>query len=198
MKTIKFEMKGTCPLMLNNAEVVNPFSQIARAIKELTSKRTKTDADAEEILHLKFIASVYLNDKGQYILPANMLAACFTQAAKENRLGAKFDRSVFVREDALLKFDENGCTPEELYTNHASKYVDIRPVGIKGSKIPACRFIIPTWSTEVELDFDETQLNDSEVWNAIKIAGLRYGIGTYRKRYGKFDIREIKVDKKRK
>ena len=201
MKTIKFEMMGICPLMLNNAEIVNPFSSIAKQLKKLTSKRTKTDEDQEEIMHLKFLASVYLNNKGQYILPANMIMACIVSAAKERKNGAKFYRSAFVRNDALLQFPENGCTPEELYQNFAEKYVDIRPVGIKGSKIPASRFIIPEWSVEVEMDYDESMINDEEMWDAIETAGLRYGIGTYRQRYGRFEARLIEkqvIEKKKK
>ena len=98
----------------------------------------------------------------------------------------------------VLKFDENGCTPEELWKNHSEKYVDIRPVGIMKSKIVTARFIIPEWSLEGELFFDETQLNKSEVWLAMTNAGLRYGIGTYRQCYGRYSIEEVKDDKKKK
>jgi hypothetical protein len=52
--------------------------------------------------------------------------------------------------------------------------------------------IIPEWSLEGELHFDETQLNKSEVWLAMTNAGLRYGIGTYRACYGRYRIEEIK------
>jgi hypothetical protein len=52
--------------------------------------------------------------------------------------------------------------------------------------------IIPEWSLEGELHFDETQLNKSEVWLAMTNAGLRYGIGTYRACYGRYSITEIK------
>ena len=94
--------------------------------------------------------------------------------------------------DGILKFDHNGCTPEELWNDHSEKYVDIRPVGIMKSKIVTARMIIPEWSLEGELHFDETQLNKSEVWNAMVNSGLRYGIGTYRACYGRFKVEELK------
>jgi len=192
MKSIKFRITGTCPLMLNNPQTVNPMNVYAKEIKALTSKRSKTDEDQNEIFHLKFLASCYYNDKGQYILPANMIAKSFEAGAKENKLGAKFQRSVFVNEDCLLKFKDNGCTPEELWQNHSETYVDIRPVGVQKSKIVTARMIVPEWSLEGELTFDETQLNKSEVWLALTNAGLRYGIGTYRQCYGRYKIEEIK------
>ena len=192
MKSIKFRITGTCPLMLNNPQTVNPMNVYAKEIKALTSKRSKTDEDQNEIFHLKFLASCYYNDKGQYILPANMIAKSFEAGAKENKLGAKFQRSVFVNEDCLLKFKDNGCSPEELWQNHSETYVDIRPVGVQKSKIVTARMIVPDWSLDGELTFDETQLNKSEVWLALTNAGLRYGIGTYRQCYGRYKIEEIK------
>ena len=192
MKSIKFRMTGTCPLMLNNPQTVNPMNEFTKAISALTSKRKKTDEDQMEIFHLKFLASCYWNDKGQYILPANMIAKSFQAGAKENKLGAKFERSVFVDEDCVLKFEDNGCTPEELWKNHNEKYVDIRAVGIMKSKVVTARMIVPEWSIEGELHFDESQLNKNDIWLALKNAGLRYGIGTYRQRYGRYLIEEIK------
>ena len=188
-------MTGICPLMLNSPQTVNPMNEYSKALKELTTKRSKTDEDQNEIFHLKFLASCYINQKGQYILPSNMIAKSFEAGAKENKLGAKFQRSVFVFEDSVLQFSENGCTPEELWQNHSEKYVDIRPVGIMKSKIVTARMIIPKWSAEGELFFDETQLNKSEVWLAMVNAGSRYGVGTYRQCYGRYKIEEIKKKK---
>ena len=195
MKSIRFRMVGSTPLMLNNPQTVNPMNSFAKAIKELTSKKKKTEDDLTEIFHLHFLASLYLNKKMQYIIPSNMIHRSIIEGAKENKLGAKFVRSTVVQEDAILRFDDNTCTPEELY-QMGDKYVDIRAVGIMKSKVPTARAIIPDWSCETEIFFDESQLNDSEVWLAIRNAGLRYGIGTYRQMYGRYTAEEIKKAKK--
>jgi hypothetical protein len=179
--------------MLNSPQTVNPMNEFAKALKELTSKRSKTDEDQNEILHIRFLASPYLNNKGNYIIPANMIAKSFEAGAKENKLGAKFQRSVFILADSILKFDENGCTPEELWENFSEKYVDIRPVGIQKSKVVTARMIIPEWSLDGELHYDESQLNKSEIWLSMTNAGLRYGIGTYRQCYGRYRVEEIKA-----
>jgi hypothetical protein len=60
------------------------------------------------------------------------------------------------------------------------------------AKVIAARMIIPEWSLEFELSYDETQLNKSEIWNAINAAGLRHGIGTYRACFGRYKAIEIK------
>ena len=70
--------------------------------------------------------------------------------------------------------------------------MDIRPVGVQKSKIVTARMIVPEWSLEGELSFDETQLNKSEIWLAMVNGGLRYGVGTYRQLYGRYRVTEIK------
>ena len=178
--------------MLNNPQTVNPMNEYSKMLKLLTSKKSKTDEDQDEIFHIKFLASCYLNERGQYIIPGNMIYKNFVFAARENKKGKIFERSVFILEDSLLKFDENGCTPEELWQNFSEKYVDIRCVGIMKQKITTARMIIPEWSLEGEVFYDESQINKSDMWYTMKVAGERYGIGTYRERYGRYKIEEIK------
>lgn len=83
MKSIKFRITGTMPLMLNNPQTVNPFNEFTKKLKPLTSKRTKTDDDMLEIYKLKFLASLYTNSQGRYILPAEHIANALIAAAKE-------------------------------------------------------------------------------------------------------------------
>lgn len=192
MKQIKFRMTGVGPLMLNNPQTANPMNKFAKALKTLTSKRQKTDEDYEEIFHLHFLASCYVSPEGKYVIPANMIARSFEEGAKERKLGTKFRQSVFVRRDMLLIFEHNGLSPEELWKDHADKYVDIRQVGVQKSLVPTSRMIVPEWSLEGELEFDENQLNKSEVWTAMVAAGEHKGIGTYRSIYGRYEVEEIK------
>lgn len=196
MKTIKVHFEGTNGLMLNNPQTVNPLNNYSKALKELTSKRTKTDEDQEEILKLKFLASAYIDSNGKYIIPCNMIMRCLQEAAKENKLGKKFERSVFVLEDAMLDFKDKNLSPLELYNLPDSPYIDIRPVGIMKAKVITARMIIPEWSLDTEITFDENVLNQSEIFYTLNVAGLRYGIGTYRQCYGKFNATEIKEKKK--
>lgn len=190
MKSIKFRITGTMPLMLNNPQTVNPFNEFTKKLKPLTSKRTKTDDDMLEIYKLKFLASLYTNSQGKYILPAEHVANALIAAAKERKLGAKFTRSMQVMNDSIIDFKDADKTPEQLY--EIGTYVDIRAVGIKNSKVPTARAIIPEWSLTTEVWYDETQLDEKDIKDCMEIAGLRYGVGTFRKIYGKFKAEKIK------
>lgn len=190
MKKICFKVEGTQPLMLNNSQVVNPFNKYTLALKPLTAKKKKTEDDMNEIYRLQFESSLYI--KGNtYIIPCEHFWKSVTTAAKEQKLGKKFEQSFQIMEDCLLDFPEKGMTPKELYEEKS--HVDIRDGVIMGrSRVPVCRAIFTEWSTTVECWYDESQLDKSDIIRMFEIAGLRYGVGTYRKKYGRFSAKEIK------
>ena len=188
MDVIKIKIEGTTPLMMNNPQTVNPKNKFAKEIKKLTSKRQKTDDDQDELFRLKFLASLYYRN-GIYYLPSMQLWRSMVNAAKENKLGAKFERSVQVVADLVIDFADSDKTPEQLWQLEA--YTDIRDAGIMKKRIPCCRAKIDEWSTEAEIWYDETQINKSEVLHSLEVAGIRHGVGTFRLLYGRFKIKEI-------
>lgn len=190
MKKIRLKIEGTQPLMLNNNQCVNPFNKYTKMLKPLTAKKKKTEEDLSEIYRIQFESSLYM--KGDtYIIPLDHFWKSVCTAAKEQKMGKKFEQSFQIFEDCILEFPEKDMTPDELYKD--GSHVDIR-IGVIGgrSSVPVCRAIFPEWSTIVECYFDENQLDKSDILRFFEIAGLRYGIGTYRAKFGKFAVKEIK------
>lgn len=190
-KIIKFHITGLSDLMLNNPQTVDPLNKYAKELKKLTAKRTKTDADLEKIAQIKFYASLYINADGKYYIPADHFLRSFQSAAKELKLGSKVERSLLTTTDPLLHFKDENKTKEELF-KIGSPYVDSRAVGIKNVKIVTTRALIPGWSCDLEMVYDESQLNAKDLDVIAQIAGYRYSVGTYRPRYGKFAAKVIK------
>lgn len=114
MKTISLKLVGTKPLMVHNPRVVDPFDKYKKLLQPLTSKRTKTDDDLLEICRLQFLASLYYRN-GEYVLPQSHVEGSFQAAAKERKLGKKFERSFGLYGDGVLQFKDNDKTPEELF-----------------------------------------------------------------------------------
>lgn len=192
MKSISFKVEGKNGLMMHNAQTVNPFNEFTKAIKPLTSKKNKTEDDMMQLYKLQFMASLYVKE-GQYIIPAQMFWKSICTAAKEQKLGKKFEQSMIVPDDCLLDFEDKDCPPDALFENEElrSKYVDIRDGVIMRARVPVCRSFFPKWKTVLTIWFDETQLNEDDIIRITDIAGKRYGVGTYRKLYGKFEITKI-------
>lgn len=190
MKKVSFKIEGVQPLMLNNSQVVNPFNEFTMALKPLTAKRKKTEDDMIEIYRLQFISSLYMKGDA-YIIPGDHFWKSVCTAAKEQKLGKRFEQSFQIMEDCILDFPEKNMTPEELYVEKS--HVDIRDAVIQGrARVPACRAIFPIWSTTVECWYDEKQLDEKDIVSMFEVAGLRYGVGTYRKKYGRFNATKLK------
>lgn len=102
MKTISLKLVGTKPLMVHNPRVVDPFDKYKKLLQPLTSKRTKTDDDLLEICRLQFLASLYYRN-GEYVLPQSHVEGSFQAAAKERKLGKKFERSFGLYGDGVAK-----------------------------------------------------------------------------------------------
>lgn len=190
MKKIKLQIEGSQPLMLNNNQVVNPFNKYTKMLKPLTAKKKKTEDDMVEIYRIQFESSLYM--KGDtYIIPLDHFWKSVCTAAKEQKMGKKFEQSFQIFEDCVLDFPEKNMTPDELYAD--GKCVDIRIGVLNGrSSVPVCRAIFTEWKTAVECYFDETQIDKADVIRFFEIAGLRYGVGTYRKKFGRFSVKEVK------
>lgn len=190
MKKLRFEVKGVQPLMLNNPQNVNPFNKFAIALKPLNAKRKKTEEDYYEMYRLQFESSLYIKGDS-YIIPCDHFWRAVCTAAREQKLGKKFEQSFQIIEDCLLEFPEKDMTPNELYKE--GSHVDIRDTVIQGrSRLPSCRAIFSDWSTNVECWYDETQLDEKDIVQMFNIAGQRYGVGTYRKRYGRFEAKKVR------
>lgn len=178
--------------MMQNPQTVNPFNEFTKAIKPLTAKKKKTEEDILQIYKLQFLASLYMKE-GQYIIPAQMFWKSICTAAKEQKLGKKFEQSVIVPNDCLLDFEDKDCPPDLLFDDEKlrSKYVDIRDGVIMRARVPVCRSIFPKWNTTLTVWYDEIQIDEDDILHIVKIAGSRYGVGTYRKIYGKYEITRI-------
>lgn len=196
-KEIKLRVTGVQPLLLSNIQTANPLNKWAKALKEVTSKKKKTDADTLEIIRLQFMSSWYVNKEGQYVLPSDNLLKSFEMGAKEFKMGTKFIENAYIVEDDLvLEFDGQGKTLDELYDGGESKYVDTRLCGIgigaQKAKVLATRALIDQWSLVCTLKYDEDQLNLNDVMKAAEIGGLRKAVGTYRKKFGRYRVEIVK------
>lgn len=196
-KQIQLKLTGVQPLMLNNIQTASPLNKWAKALKEVTSKKKKTDDDTLKIIELQFMASWYVDD-GRYVLPSENVLKSFEAGAKEFKKGSKLVENVQIIEDNLvIKFDGMDKSLEELYDNGNGKYVDTRICGISSgfgskAKVLATRALIDKWSVTATLVYDESQIDLADILRAAEIAGQRKGVGTYRRRFGRYKVEVIK------
>lgn len=182
-------MTGTAPLIMHNAQTADPLNPYARAIKELTAKRTnKTDADEFEISRLKFFAGLYYSEADGPYLPAANIFRCLIEAGTMTRDGKKVERGVvFMAERARLEYD-GPRDRESLWGDGTTKFVDRRLAAVNRVRIPVTRPIFPEWGCSFEVMVDDEVLNSGQFESLIRKAGRSVGVGDYRRFYGKFSV----------
>lgn len=195
---IKIKLTGIQPLMLNSIQTANPLNKWARELKKVTSKKKKTDDDTLEIIRLQFMSSWYIDADGHYVLPSENVLKSFEAGAKENKKGTAFiENCQILEDDLIIQFDGMNKSLEELYDNGNGKWVDTRICGISSgfgskAKVLATRAIIDKWSVTFTLLYDSARINFDDIKLAAENAGARKGVGTYRRRYGRFKVEFIK------
>jgi hypothetical protein len=173
--------------MMHNGQMADPLNVHAKALKGLTGKKKKTDADHHEIARVEFFGSLYTDKTGHPVLPWNVLEASILAGAKRSKDGQRAKRAVFVQTNATLKYD-GPKTAKGLWDAPDSEFVDRRTARNQMSRIVRTRPVFPKWSADIEVSFDDEVANRSELDAWVVAAGKYEGVGDYRPRHGTFDV----------
>ena len=194
---IQAKIQGTRPLLMHSGALVDPQNDFVKAIKKISAKKPKTDADQAEIARLEFLGAVYVDDSGSIVLPdVNIMSAIVAGARKSSR-GKDAQAGVFVDGHGTFDFSFSGKkTPEALW--ESGKFIDRRAVVIQRSKIMRVRPRFDKWSSSFTLEIDDTVCNAEAVRDWLETAGNRRGIGDFRPMYGRFKVVEFKPEKEKK
>jgi hypothetical protein len=179
------QIKGTAPLLMHNSRLANPLDPAAKALKRVTSKRTKTDDDHEELARLEHAGSLYIDpDAGPYI-PADNIWRCLYDAAKKSKRGPKVKEGVFIATDINpLAYrgprDVDGLWKDETFRHIASAKVTTQ-------RVMRTRPIFRDWATDAQGEIDPNILDLAELVQIAETAGHLIGLGDWRPRYGRFE-----------
>jgi len=188
MKELKYRIIGETPLIVHNGQLANPLNPITRQIKKISSKRNKTDADFEEMAHLEFLGSLYLEDQ-KPIIPGEMFKATIRNGAKKRKQGQDFIRSVRCPGNFPIEFNGNTRTPEELWKDKNHRFESM--VTIQRNKVLRTRPIFKEWKIEAIILYDETVLEEADIEAALTEAGEKGFLGDWRGEYGHFSFKKI-------
>jgi hypothetical protein len=185
--TAQYKLISTAPLLMHNGQIANPLNKWAKKMKQVTSKRVKTDADHEELARLEFLASLYMIESGP-VIPAEMVDATLINAAKKSKEGMSAKSALFCAEHAPLEYD-GPRTADDLWSNEDFRHSAIVRVGT--ARVVRTRPVFSSWSTVVKINIESSVINPSRIDEWFTIAGTLVGFGDWRPRHGRFDALRI-------
>lgn len=177
-------IEGTAPLLMHNARLSDPLDPATKALKRVSSKRTKTDDDHVAVAEAEYIGGLYCDpDVGPY-LPGENIAACLVEGAKLNKLGVKVKRGLLIETDTNPLAYTGPRTPTELWEDENFRHRASVKVGT--SRVIRTRPKFGNWRVQAEGMLDESQLDIDLLGQIAENAGQFIGLGDWRPRFGRF------------
>ena len=188
----RLDITGQAPLLMHNARLSDPLDPIAREMKKISGKRTKTDSDHEELARLEFLGGIYYNEESGVYVPGANLWATLIGGGKITKQGTAVQRGLIVSDNALTLIYNGPSTPEELYAH--GEFTSRLSVKVGQNRVMRTRPMFEDWRLNAEIQVDETVLNLDSVVELARNAGEMVGLGDYRPSYGRFNVVVEKID----
>lgn len=188
LATITTTWTGIRPLILHNGQLADPLNKYSRMLKNVTSKRKKTDSDHEEMARIEFEGGLYWEEGVGPIMPSDCIEATICAGAKKSRIGKDVQAAVFVKDDTVKIEYDGPRTIEGLWKDRA-RFVMRKAVKVSTAKIMRTRPMFPTgWSITFTVEFDDSIVNAENLKKAMIDAGALVGICDWRPRFGRFIV----------
>lgn len=182
------KLTGVSPLIMHNGLLANPLNPVVQAMKKISGKRNKTEADFEELSKLEFNGGIYMGQNGDGpIIPAHVIEACIINGAKKSKDGMIAKAAVFVEENPPLLYD-GPRDRDGLWADESFRF--IVPVNVQRSKVMRTRPIFHDWSLEFTITYDDSQTDAAKIMMWLEAAGTQVGLCDWRPRYGRFVVED--------
>lgn len=186
-QTAKYHLTAESPLLMHNGDLSDPLNEWAKAIKKITDKRKKTEADHEEIGRLEWFGSLYLYN-GAPCIPREAVKATLLRAAMTLKKGPKIKSGLVCPDHIPLLYDG----PTKTQALWDDKRFRLRKTkSMRGQRVVRTRPIFYPWEADLLLAFNDEALDPDEVDELVAIAGHSIGFLDERPEYGRYSAKKL-------
>jgi hypothetical protein len=184
---------GGSTLLMHNGQTADPLNKYAKAMKTITSDRAlkKTDEGIEQLMRIEYEAGLYLDSKKRVILQSRVLEAHLSEAARRTKEGKLALAGMFVDTDGVLEYDGGPLSLAELLDSDDHRFTT--GVGVNGSTVMRTRPLFTNWKTTFEVSVLGEMAGSSSLRAWLENGGNFIGIGDYRPRYGRYELKAFEV-----
>jgi len=206
IKKLNVTIEGTSDLICHNGQTADPRNHYAKAMKAVSGKRKKTDADFDQLARIEWFAGLYVGrankdaeGTARLTLPSHVIESALVGGAKKSKRGVQAKSGLFVANDATLSFP--GSPTAALAKAEFQAWLDqvfdngdnTLTVGVKVgmAKVMRTRPRFSGWTSTFVCEFDDAVLTLNDVREILDDAGRLVGVGDWRPKYGRFTIAEL-------
>lgn len=206
LPTVQICLQGASPLLCHNGQTADPRNTYAKAMKAVSSKRKKTDADYDEMARLEWLAGLYRfkvvakdNPDSQVedlVIPDYVIESTIIGGAKKSKRGPQAKCGLFFTDHASLQFKGkpdkiNDETLAEMFASGVFTHTIGVKVGM--AKVMRTRPIFRNWSLKALCQYDPDVLNLRDIEEIASDAGKLVGLGDWRPKHGRFEAEVVPV-----
>lgn len=181
------DITGTSALLMHNARLADPLDPITKEKAKVSAKRKKTEEDQELLSHLEWQGGLYWHDAVGPYLPGDNVFKSLIEAARKSKDGKRVEQGLLITTDQNPLAYDGPRTLDEMWED--KRFVHRCTVKQQMSRIVRTRPIFHSWRTQVEGRFDDSVLNAEDVESFAEIAGKYIGVGDWRPKHGRFDVK---------
>jgi hypothetical protein len=189
---VRMNITGSTALLMHNARLSDPLDPITKRLKEVSSKRTKTDDDQERMARIEFEGGLYFDEAAGPYIPGINIHRCLVEAAKLNKLGRHVERGVIALDEVCPVGYHGPRAIDEMWAD--KNFVSRLSVGVTTSRVMRTRPMFRTWVTEADFLVDNGQIDLPTFTEIAEKAGVMIGLGDYRPRFGRFEAVVEKIE----
>lgn len=186
---IEARIEGVAPLMMSNIQTADPMNHWARKLKEISSKRKKTDDDHAEMARAEFLGRLYVGDDGAPCVPGEVLEAMLVCAAKLTKAGKVAKAGIIVDGNFPLIY-EGPRQPEKLVEN--PRFRNVTAVRVGQARVMRTRPIFHAWALEFTVHYLPSVVDARQVLGWLDAAQI-IGLMERRPRLGRFKVEKAEA-----
>lgn len=183
----KYQLTSTCDMISHNGQTADPLNKFAKALKQVSSKRVKTEADYEEMARIEFMAGLYMGEHGP-IIPSSNIESMLIAASKKSKEGNIAKSSVFCPEHAIMEYD-GPRDAKAMWELEEFRFSCLVRVGT--ARIVRTRPLFHKWQAVITLNFEPSMVNPARLDDWLDVAGSIIGLGDWRPQHGRFEAKRL-------
>jgi len=206
IRTLEMTVEGTASLLCSNVAYCDPLGDYAPKKSYFTDKKGKAKTEGVHIAvrTLDWLFSGYWRNEGNVevdeaenmvgfegfsdpYMPGANLQRCLRNAAAKWKLGKDTLRAIVVTNNPDIEYDG----PRDAVEMFNSRTPKFQLCSFTGRGVWVNRLLIPTWRAVFELTLDDEIMGTDQLRRIANMAGKSEGLGTWRPRYGRFQVTDI-------
>ena len=177
---------GNGKMITHNGRLANPLDPYTRKLKELTSKRNKTDEDLVEIARVEARGGLYETADNLVGIDPECIIASLRASAKKWKLGKALSVSLFPESPDIIPLTIGGRTWDADEYVSTLDNIDMRPVRVGMSKVLRSRPVMDKWTCRLRVVLLTEEVDIDEFPRILDRAGQYIGLCEWRPRFGRY------------